>query len=145
CEVKGGTCVGMYISLTNENNEWKTAKDGTPILRYDINRRIILGNSEPNDYYTFVKAITLARHGTNEIVQNIYYRDDEPARKNFDQAQKCKYQNLPPSNYGACWVHNWITDINPSLVPGDYDVWVHVYYCPAYCEGGHRCQMDLGG
>ncbi|CAG8770024.1 9958_t:CDS:2, partial [Funneliformis caledonium] len=88
CEVKGGTCDGMYISLTNESNEWKTAKDGTPILRYDINRRIILGNGDPNDYYTFVKAITLAKHGTNEIVQNIYYRDDEPARKNFDQAQQ---------------------------------------------------------
>ncbi|CAG8691136.1 5723_t:CDS:1, partial [Funneliformis caledonium] len=58
--------------------------------------------------------------------------------------QQCKDQNLPPSNYGACWVHNWITDIDPKLVPGDYDVWVHVYYCPADCSN-HDCSMYLGG
>ncbi|CAG8624922.1 1018_t:CDS:2 [Funneliformis mosseae] len=135
CEVKGGDCDGTYISLTNDNNEWKTEKDGTPALRYNINRRIVLGNGDPNDYYTFVKAITLARPGTNNVVQNIYYRDDEPARDNFDQAQKCKDQNLPPSNYGACWVYNnWVTDIDRSLIPGDYELWVHVYYSPADCS-----------
>ncbi|CAG8491809.1 12320_t:CDS:1 [Funneliformis mosseae] len=134
----------MYLSVTNEHNEWKTLKDGTPVIKNNVDRRIVLDNGDPNDYYTFVKAITLAKHNTNEIVQNIYYREDEPARKNFDQAQQCKDQNLPNSFFSACWVYNnWTSNLTKSLVPGDYDVWVHVYYCPGYCEGD-TCSMNLG-
>ncbi len=36
------------------------------------------------DHYAFVKAITIAQHGTDNIVQTLYYRQENPGRKNFD-------------------------------------------------------------
>lgn len=141
CEVEG-SCNDVYISLTNDYNEFKKKPNGTPLLNNYVSRRIVLVNDNEDEYYTFVKAITLPLNNTNDIKETLFYRTDDPARKNFDKADSCNKQGLESN--GVCWVYTWqpkqLKGNDP--LPGDYDIWVHVYYAPSKC-GAFTCHMDM--
>ncbi|CAG8503291.1 5030_t:CDS:1 [Funneliformis mosseae] len=98
----------VYINLTNDNNENKKKPDGTTVLNNNVARRLVLVNDNENDIYTFVKAITLPLNNTNDIKETLYYRSEDPARKNFDQTKPRDKLGVG-INYGVCWVYNWET------------------------------------
>ncbi|CAG8471725.1 10060_t:CDS:1 [Funneliformis caledonium] len=135
----------VTITVSFADTENKRKPDGTLILNNNLARNITLFNDVDKDSYTFVKFIELIRSDRIKFDhKTLYYRNDEPSRKNFDKSKPCdivedKVQDMVTAGNICNWESNLLEQYE---LPGDYVVFAQVFYAPKECNA-FSCHMNM--